>query len=96
MEVITQLENIQKLMLNYSRASVNPHTTQKNNSHFRLHWGPMNPIFVVKRSLKQLPDISLPGQFLFGMLSVVHWTLQGSLRVKDHLGFVTRVTWNSL
>ena len=33
---------------------INPHTTQKNNPHFRLHWGPMDPatILVVKRSFK--------------------------------------------
>ncbi len=22
---------------------INPHTTQKNNYHFQLHWGPMDP-----------------------------------------------------
>ncbi len=31
------------LELKYSQTLVNPHTTKKNNSHFRLYWGPLDP-----------------------------------------------------
>ena len=46
----------------YVMGSLNPYTTEKNNSHFRLQWGPLDPAI-------SFTLISLPGHFRFHFYS---------------------------
>ncbi len=38
-----QIRGEKNLINSLECSKFNPHTTEKNNSHFRLHWGPLDP-----------------------------------------------------